>query len=36
MYLAARGWEGVDGTNLAEDRYKWHTVVKMLTNLWVL
>jgi hypothetical protein len=33
--LQDKGWEGVDGMHLAQDRYKWQTLVNTEMNLWV-
>ena len=35
MYIAEIGLEGVDWSNVAQDRYKC-AVVEMVTKLWVL
>jgi hypothetical protein len=33
MDLRKIGWEGVDWIHLAQDRYRWRTLVNMVTNL---
>jgi len=36
MKLKLREWKGVDWIDLVQDGGRWRTVVKMLTNIWVL
>jgi hypothetical protein len=33
MCLRERGWGGVDWIDLAQDRYEWRTLVKMVMSL---
>ena len=35
MYLQEVGWEGMDWTDLAQNRDSWQTLVNAVTNLWV-
>jgi hypothetical protein len=35
MGLRGLGWEGMDWTNLAQDRDKWWSLVNIVMNLWV-
>jgi hypothetical protein len=36
MDLREIGWKGVNWIYVAQDRDKWHAVVNMIMNLWVL
>jgi hypothetical protein len=33
--LKAVSWEDLDWINLAQDRYRWQTLVNIVMNLWV-
>jgi len=33
--LKAVGWEDMEWINLAQDRYRWQTVVNTIMNIWV-
>jgi hypothetical protein len=35
MELREMGWDGVDWTDLAQDRHQWRALVNMLMNLWI-
>lgn len=36
MNLKETGWEYMNWIHLAQDRKKWHAVVNVVMNLWVL
>jgi len=35
IYLQEVGWEGIDWTDLAQDKDRWQTLVNAVTNHWV-
>ena len=35
MYIQEVSWEGMDWTDLAQNRDRWQTLVNAVTNLWV-